>query len=181
MRRIVLSLAVALSAALTACSQGGQVLGTGGNDAERVILSVAGQINVARVNAGDKIIISAQDVRGEANGAIYNNSFTWRAQLATGTSSYPTTAFGPSGTQKACATATLAGSTYTPDFTPFLTVAAANPANVTFTPPAQVPGSPTFTPPLTSNAYCVIVTATSSNNVNGTIVVAITNPALPQL
>ncbi|HTJ28131.1 MAG TPA: hypothetical protein VMA36_18380 [Candidatus Limnocylindria bacterium] len=180
MRSIVLSLAVALSATLTACSGGGQVLGTGGNDPDHVLISVAGQLNVARVNAGSSLILSAQDVKGEQNGAIYNNTFTWHAALATATSSYPTTAFGTSGTEKPCATATLAGSTapYTPDYTPYLRPDTSNPANVVFTPPATIPGSPTLS--TTANAYCAIVTATATNGVIGTIIVAIVNPSSPQ-
>jgi hypothetical protein len=187
MRRIVLSLAVAASAVLTACSGGGQVLGTGNNDPERVIISVASQINVARVLAGSPMVLSATDVKGgDTNGVIYNNTFTWHAAIVNG-ASYPTTNFGQSGTTKPCAAVTLPGSTtpFAPDYTPFLTVDPSNSANVTFTPPAAIPGSPTIAnPPGTAatplNAYCAVVTATAVNGVVGSIVVAIVNPATPQ-
>jgi hypothetical protein len=190
MRRIVLSLAVALSGALTACSGGGQVLGTGGNDPDHVIISVGGQVNIARVNAGSPLILSAQDVKGNQNGAIYNNTFTWRAAIVNGPS-YPTTTFGQSGTLKPCALVTLAGSTtpYAPDYTTFLTFDPSNSANVTFTPPATIPaaatGAPTIANPAGTaatplDAYCAVITATAPNGTVGSIVVAITNPAAPQ-
>jgi hypothetical protein len=185
MRRIVLSLAVAASAALTACTGGGQVLGTGGNNPDRVIVSVAGQLNVARVLAGSPIVLSAQDVKdNQLNGAIYNNTFKWHAAIVNG-STYPTTDFGQSGTTKPCATVLLPGSTtpYAPDYTSFLTLDPSNSANVTFTPPATIPpaatGAPTLSPP-TGNAYCAIVTATAVNGTVGSIVVAIVSPGSPQ-
>jgi hypothetical protein len=184
MRRIVLSLAVAASALLTACSGGGQVLGTGNNDPDRVIVSVAGQLNLARVLAGSSTQISAQDVKGQHNGAIYNNTFTWHAAIING-ATYPTTDFNQSGTLKPCATVTLGTSTtpFAPDFTQFLTVDPANSANVTFNVPAVIPvptGAPAAVLTPSANAYCVIVTATAVNGVVGSLTVAVVNPASPQ-
>jgi hypothetical protein len=191
MRRIVLSLAVAVSAALTACSGGGQVLGTGNNDPERVVISLPSQLNVARVLAGGSMVLSATDVKdGNLNGVIYNNTFTWHAAIVNG-ASYPTTNFGQSGTLKPCAAVTLPGSTtaYAPDYTRFLTVDPANSANVTFNPPATIPASPVGAPTIANppgtpatplNAYCAVVTATAVNGKVGSIVVAIVSPASPQ-
>jgi hypothetical protein len=185
MRRIVLSLAVAASAALTACSGGGQVLGTGNNDPDHVIVSVIGQVNVARVLAGSSMVLSAQGVKdGNFNGAIYNNTFTWHAAVVNG-ATYPTTTFGQSGTTKPCATVTLGTSTtpFAPDYTQFLTVDPANSANVTFKPPAAIPipaGVPAVTLTPSANAYCAIVTATAVNGVVGSLIVAVVNPATPQ-
>jgi hypothetical protein len=191
MRRIVLSLAVAASAALTACTGGGQVLGTGANNPDVVIISVAGQVNVPRVLAGNPIVLSAQDVKNpNLNGAIYNNTFTWHAAIVNGPS-YPTSTGGPSGTTKPCATVLLPGSTtpYAPDYTSFLTLDPSNSANVTFTPPATIPAAPTGAPTIANppgtpatplNAYCAIITATAVNNVVGSIVVAIVSPGSPQ-
>jgi hypothetical protein len=184
MRRIVLSLAVACSAALTACSGGGQVLGTGGTDPDHVVISVAGQLNVARVNAGSPLTLSAVGVKGSQNGAIYTSTFTWHAAIING-QSYPTTNFGQSGTLKPCATVSSGTTPYTPDYTTYLTFDAANPANVTFTPPALIPppaGSTgaVATPLPTANAYCAVVTAKAANGATGSIIVAIVNPATPQ-
>lgn len=191
MRRIVLSLAVVASAALTACSGGGQVLGTGNNNPERVIISLPSQLNVARVLAGGSMALSATAVKdGDLNGVIYNNTFTWHATIVNG-ATYPTTDFGQSGTLKPCAVVSLPGGTtpYAPDYSQFLTVDPSNSANVTFKPPATIPASPvgaavianpagTAATPL--DAYCAIITATAVNGTIGTIVVAIVNPATPQ-
>ena len=190
MRRIVLSLAVACSAALTACSGGGQVLGTGGTSPDHVVISVAGQLNVPRVNAGSPLVLSAVGVKGSQNGAVYTSTFTWHAAIING-QSYPTTNFGQSGTLKPCAVVSLPGGTtpYAPDYSQFLTVDPSNSANVTFKPPATIPASPvgaavianpagTAATPL--DAYCAIITATAVNGTIGTIVVAIVNPATPQ-
>lgn len=183
MRRIVLSLAIAASVSLTACSGGGTVLGTSTNNPNRIIVSVPGQLNVARVLAGSSMVLSATATKdGDYNGVIAMNSFTWHAAIVNG-QSYPTTNFGQSGTLKACATVTYPSSTtgYLPDYTQFLTVDPSNPGNVTFAPPATIPATPLGPAALstTANAYCAIVTATAPNGVVGSIVVAIVSPANP--
>ena len=183
MRRIVLSLALAASAALAACSGGGQVLSTGGSGSDRVFISTGGQSNIPRVLAGSSIALSAVALRGSQNGVVTNNAFVWHAAIVNDVSYTANTL----GGTKTCAAVTSGPaatgpfSPYAPDYGSYLTVDPTNSANVTFSPPQTIPvPTGSFLGSLSAtNAYCAIVTATQGST-TGSQVIAIVNPALPQ-
>lgn len=197
MRRIVLSLAVLSATALGACSGGGSVLNfDNSSKPDRVILTVAGTSNIARVLPGAGLAISAVAVRGSQNGFTNHNNFRWSAQLvASGT--YTVNELGQ---QKPCQPINVtAGGVTTPLVTdlnvpPYSTIAIdpVNEANVIFFPPAVFP-PPAAGSTVTPNfPYCVIVSA-SSGTITGTgasttfvpdgavgsITVAVVNPQSP--
>lgn len=183
MRRFVLSLAVAASATLAACSGGGQVLSTGGSGADRIFISTGGQSNVPRVLAGSGIALSAIALRGSQNGTVQNNQFTWRAAIVNDVSYTANTL----GGTKACAAVTsgaaAAGpfSPYAPDYSIFVTIDPSNESNIIFSPPLTIPvPTGSFLGPLSAtNAYCAIISATQGST-TGSQVVSIVNPQLPQ-
>ncbi|MEA2663654.1 MAG: hypothetical protein QOI11_598 [Candidatus Eremiobacteraeota bacterium] len=183
MRRIVLSLAVAASAALAACSGGGQVLSTGGSGADRIFISTGGQSNIPRVLAGSGIALSALALRGSQNGVVGKNTFTWRAAIVNDVSYTANTL----GGTKACAAVTSSTAAagpftpYAPDYSIYIAIDPVNEANIIFQPPLTIPvPAGSFLGPLsTTNAYCAIVSATQGAT-TGSQVVAIVNPSFPQ-
>jgi hypothetical protein len=181
MRRIVLSLAVLGAASLGACSGGGSVLNSvGATTPDKVILTIAGSSNVARVLPGAALPISAVAVKGPQNGVLSNNRFVWTAALVT-SGQYT---FNTTGQTKACAQVTqTAGATTTPfgaDFSIYITIDPTNEANVTFTPPTTIP-PPAGTSITPHYPYCVIVNATTvGSNVVGSITVAVVDPQNPE-
>jgi hypothetical protein len=183
MRRILLSLALAASAALAACSGGGSVLSSGDSGPDHIIITTGGQSNVPRVLAGSGIALSALAVRGSQNGVLGNNHFIWHAAIVNGASYTSNT----DGGQKACGavtSATAAAGPFTPfapDYSIFVTIDPVNEANIIFEPPLSIPVSAgSFLGPLSAtSAYCAVVTATQGS-VTGSLIVAIVNPQLPQ-
>ncbi len=183
MRRIVLSLAVLGAASLGACSGGGSVLNSvGANSPDKVILTVAGSSNVARVLPGAGIPISAQAVNGSGNGVLSNNRFIWTAALVT-SGSYP---FNTTGQTKPCAQVlqTPVGGTATPyaaDFGIYVAIDPVNEANIIFYPPTIIPlpaGSSSIEPVY---PYCVVVSAAAvGSSAVGSITVAVVNPQNPE-
>ncbi len=183
MRRIVLSLAVALSAALAACSGGGQVLSTGGSGSDRILITTGGQSNVPRVLAGSSIALSALALRGSQNGVVEKNTFTWNAAIVNDVS-YTANVLGGTKTCAAVTSATAAAgpfSPYAPDYSIYVTIDPSNEANVIFSPPLTIPvPAGSFLGALSAaNAYCAIITATQGST-TGSQIVSIVNPALPQ-
>jgi hypothetical protein len=198
MRRFVLSLAVMGAAALVACSGGGSVLSfnNGGGASDRVIVTVAGPTNIARVLPGAGIAISAVGVRGSQNGTTVNNRFRWSATLVTS----GTYVFNADGQTRPCqqlsfqpfpfpATApppTPAPIPYAADFGIYIAIDPTNESNIEFIPPTIIPVPAGATPgaTITTNfPYCVIVTATpivngSASNA-GSILVVVANPQNP--
>ncbi len=184
MRRIVLSLAVAVSAALAACTGGGQVLSTGGGTAsDHIIITTGGQSNVLRVLAGSGIALSAVAVRGSQNGVVGDNKFIWHAALINGATYTSNTL----GGQKPCASVTSSTSAagpftdYSPDYSVAVAIDPVNEANIIFEPPLLIPvPAGSFLGPLSAaSAYCAIITATQ-NGTTGSAIVAIVNPQIPQ-
>ncbi len=184
MRRIVLSLAVAASAALAACSGGGSVLSTGGTSApDHIIITTGGSSNVPRVLAGSGIALSALAVRGPQNGVLGNNKFIWHAAIVNGASYTANTL----GGQKPCAAVTSATAAagpftpYAPDYSASVAIDPVNEANIIFEPPLSIPvPAGSFLGPLSAaSAYCAVITATQGGN-TGSLIVAIVNPQIPQ-
>ncbi len=193
MRRIVLSLAVLGAASLGACSGGGSVLnGVGANTPDKVIVTVAGSSNVARVLPGGGIPISAVAVKGGQNGVLSNNDFRWSAALVTA-GNYP---FNTTGQTKPCQAVTQAsGGTTTPyaaDFGIYIAIDPTNESNILFFPPTIIP-SPAGTVVTPHFPYCVVVTATAGtitgsglstvfvpNGAVGSITVAVVDPQNPE-
>jgi hypothetical protein len=204
MRRFVLSLAVMGAAALVACSGGGSVLSfdNGGGSPDRVIVTVVGPTNIARVLPGAGLALSAVGTRGSQNGTTVNNSFRWSAALVTS----GTYTFNADGQTRPCQQLVFqpfpfpAGSTPTPapipyaaDFSIYVTIDPTNESNIIFSPPIAVPNPGPASPPLpatpppgagslaTNFPYCVVVSATNRNSgAVGSITVAVVNPAAPQ-
>jgi len=204
MRRIVKSLAVLSVLALGACGGGGGSVLSFDNSstADRVIITVQGPSNVARVLPGAVLPLSASSVKGSQNGYLSNNSYTWSATLVA-SGQY---AVNPLGVTKPCQpilfqpAGPLTGSPpapppafpYTADFSLYLTIDPTNESNVELIPPTIVP-NPNPIPPsgpippgagtLTVNfPYCIVVTATprggNANNA-GSITVAVVSPSAP--
>jgi hypothetical protein len=183
MRRIVLSLAVALSAALAACSGGGQVLSTGGSGSDRILITTGGQSNIPRVLAGSGIALSALALRGSQNGVVDKNTFIWHAAIVNDVS-YTANTLGGTKTCAAVTSATAAAgpfSAYAPDYSIYIAIDPTNESNVIFEPPLTIPvPAGSFLGPLSAaNAYCAIITATQGST-TGSQIVSIVNPALPQ-
>jgi hypothetical protein len=183
MRRFALSLAVVASAALAACSGGGQVLSTGGSGSDRILVTTGGQSNVARVLAGSSIALSAQAVRGSQNGTVGNNAFVWHAAIVNDVS-YTVNTLGGTKPCAAVTSATAAAGPFTPfapDYSIYIAIDPTNEANVIFSPPLSIPvPAGSFLGTLSAtNAYCAIVSATQGST-TGSQVVAIVNPQLPQ-
>jgi hypothetical protein len=183
MRRFALSLAVVASAALAACSGGGQVLSTGGSGSDRILVTIGGQSNVARVLAGSSIALSAQAVRGSQNGTVGNNAFVWHAAIVNDVS-YTVNTLGGTKPCAAVTSATAAAGPFTPfapDYSIYIAIDPTNEANVIFSPPLSIPvPAGSFLGTLSAtNAYCAIVSATQGST-TGSQVVAIVNPQLPQ-
>jgi len=184
MRRIVLSLAVAASAVLAACSSGGQVLSTGGTGVDRVLITTGGQSDIARVLAGSAIPLSAQALRGSQNGIVTNNKFTWHAAIVNDASYTANT----DGGQKPCAAVTSATAAagpftpYAPDYSIYVAIDPTNESNIIFQPPLSIPlPAGSFLGPLSAaSAYCAIVTAATPGGAVGSTIVAIVNPQIPQ-
>jgi hypothetical protein len=197
MRRIVLSLAVLSATALGACSGGGSVLNfDNSSKPDRVIVTVVGPSNVARVLPGASLPLSAVAVRGSQNGFVNGNNFRWSAALIT-SGTYTANELGQT---KACQAITVtSGGTTTPlatdlDFGPYavITIDPTNEGNVLFTPPAVFPppfAGSTVTP---HYPYCVVVSASSGHITGsgssttfvpdgavGSITVAVVDPAFP--
>jgi hypothetical protein len=184
MRRIVTSLAVLGALAVSACSGGGSVLSFDNSSTpDRVILTVVGPTNIARVLPGAGLPISATAVRGSQNGVVPTNRFRWSAALSVG-GQYSSNSL---GVLKDCGSVTMTagGSTvpYTADFSSFIAIDPTNGANIVFTPPTTIPPPAGATLALPAAApYCVIVSATpiggSAGN-TGSITVAVVNPLNP--
>ena len=200
MRRIVKSLASAgVLLALGACSGGGSVLNfSNDNVPDRVIVTVQGATNLARVLPGAGLPISAVAVKGSQNAILNVNRFKWSAALTTGLSYN----FTPDGNQqRACASVMflpagppgVTAFPYTADFGIYIAIDPTNEGNIEFIPPTTIPNpnpipaAPPIPPgagTLTTNfPYCVIVTATPIVNGNagnsGSILVEVANPANP--
>ena len=199
MRRIVKSSATVLAVlALGACSGGGSVLNFGGsNKPDRVIVTVQGPSNIARVLPGAGLPLSAVAVQGSQNGTLSNNRFKWSAVLTTG-QQYVSNVL---GVMKPCQSVMFqpagppgaAAFPYTADFGIYIAIDPVNEANIEFIPPTIIPNPNPLPPPpapippgagtLTPNyPYCVTVTATpiggdASNS--GSITVAVVNPQNP--
>ncbi|MDB5072496.1 MAG: hypothetical protein JWM87_3607 [Candidatus Eremiobacteraeota bacterium] len=199
MRRIVKSLAAVLGVlSLGACGGGGSVLSTdNSNTPDRVIVTVQGGSNVARVLPGAGLPLSAVAVKGTQNGFLSNNRFKWSAALTTGGQYVANTL----GVLKPCASIMfqpagppgVAAFPYTADFGIYIAIDPTNEANIEFIPPTIVPNpNPIPAPPApvppgagtlsTNFPYCVTVTATpiggSALN-SGSITVAVVNPQNP--
>jgi hypothetical protein len=190
MRRFVLSLGIVGAVALTACSGGGTVLNfnSGGTSSDRVIVTVVGPTNIARVLPGASIALSAFATNGSQNGAVGTNRFKWSAAVTTG-QQYIANALGQT---KPCANliytpAGGTGVTFLPDLNvpPYSTIAIdpTNEANILFIPPptlslpAGAPVGSTVTPAF---PYCAVVSATSlDSGAVGSIIVAVVNPQAP--
>jgi hypothetical protein len=194
MRRIVLSLAVLGAASLGACSGGGSVLNSvGANSPDKVILTVVGSANVARVLPGAGLPISAVAVSGSQNGVLSNNNFRWSAMMVT-SGSYT---FNTTGQTKACAQVlqTPTGGTATPyaaDFGIYIAIDPVNEANILFIPPTIIP-APAGSTIATHYPYCVVVTAMAGtitgtglntkfvpSGAVGSITVAVVDPQNPE-
>jgi hypothetical protein len=185
MRRLALAL---LSAgALTACSGGGSVLNFDSSTTpDRVIVTVVGPSNIARVIPGASLPLSATAIKG--TGYLSNNRFKWSAALTTG-SSY---VFNTLGQTKPCADVTLtqSGTTsvYLPDMSIYIAIDPTNESNILFIPPPTIP-LPFSAPPGSTIAinfpYCVAVSATALDSdghpttATGSITVAVVNPQAP--
>ncbi|HEY0613269.1 MAG TPA: hypothetical protein VGC96_01465 [Candidatus Elarobacter sp.] len=191
MRRIVQSLAVTSVLALAACSGGGSVLSLGSNSqSERVIVTVQGPTNIARVLPGAGLPISAVGVRGSQNGIVFVNRFRWSAAVTTPATSYTANA---EGQTRPCGslTYTPAGGTatpYLPDFGIYIAIDPTNESNIEFIPPTTVPlpaGAPVGSSVGTTFPYCVILSATQLDDHGrptsavGSITVAVVNPLSP--
>jgi hypothetical protein len=194
MRRIVLSLAVLSALTLGACSGGGSALSFGGNSqSERVIVTVQGPSNIARVLPGAALPLSAVGVRGSQNGIVFVNRFRWSAAVTAG-QQYIANA---EGQTRPCATLlfTPAGGTagaFTPDLNvpPYSTIAIdpTNEANILFIPPTSLSlpaGAPVGSTVTPAFPYCVTVSATQLDDHGnptpsvGSITVAVVNPQAP--
>ena len=188
MRRIVKSLAAAgVLLALGACSGGGSVLNFSNDTVpDRVIVSVQGATNLARVIPGAGLAISAVAVKGPQNAALNFNRFIWSAALTTGMT-YNFTADG--NQQRACQNVVLTqsgvGTPLTADFGIYIAIDPTNEANIEFIPPTIIPVPAGATPgsTITPNfPYCVVVTATprggGAQNA-GSITVVVTSPNAP--
>jgi hypothetical protein len=201
MRRIVKSLVAVLGVlSLGACGGGGSVLNFDSSTTpDRVIVTVQGPSNIARVLPGAGLPISAVAVKGSQNGFLSNNRFKWSAALTTGGQYIANT----DGATKPCASVMfqpagppgVAAFPYTADFGVYIAIDPTNEANIEFIPPTiipnpnPIPAPPAPVPPgagtLTTNyPYCVTVTATpiggggSAAN-SGSITVAVVNPQNP--
>lgn len=199
MRRIVTSLAAVLGVlSLGACSGGGSVLNFDNSSTpDRVIVTVQGPSNIARVLPGAALPLSAVAVKGSQNGFLSNNRFKWSATLV-GSGQYVSNTDG--GT-KPCQPVTflpagppgVTSFAYTADFSIYLLIDPTNESNVELIPPTIIPnpnpippppapvppGAGTLTPAF---PYCIVVTATpiggSAAN-SGSITVAVVNPQNP--
>jgi len=188
MRRIVKSLAAAgVVLALGACSGGGSVLNFNSSATpDRVIVTVVGPTNLARVLPGAGLPLTAVAVQGSQNGFLNSNKFRWSAALTTGM----TYNFTSDGNQtRPCANVNLTQSgtsaPYTADFGIYIAIDPTNESNIEFIPPTIIPVPGTATPgsTITTNfPYCVVVTATpiggGAQN-SGSITVVVVSPAAP--
>jgi hypothetical protein len=193
MRRIVFSLAVLSTAALSACSGGGSVLNFSNNPApDHVIITTADPTNIARVLPGAGIALSAIQVNGSQNGLLSGNNYRWSAALTVGGTYIANTL----GQTKPCASvmATFGGvsSPFVTDFGIYIAIDPVNEANIIFFPPTVLPlpaGATTIT---TNYPYCVVVNAQPGKITGtglgttftptgppGSITVAVVNPANP--
>ncbi len=193
-RRLVLSFAAILSAAmLGACSGGGSVLSfDNGTTPDHVIVTVQAPLNIARVLPGAGLPLSAVAVRGSQNGLLNINTFRWSAALTTGLQ-YPFNTFGQT---KPCANVniTSGGVTqpYLPDFGIYIAIDPTNEANIEFIPPIIIPAPFAGSTIATNYPYCVIVNA-QGGHISGTglgttftpigppgsLLVAVVNPQNP--
>jgi len=188
MRRIVMSLAVLSVLTLGACSGGGSVLNfSNSSTPDRVIVTVVGTTNIARVLPGAGLPLTATAVRGSQNGFLNVNRFKWSAALTTG----GTYNFTSDGNQsRPCANVNLIQSgvsaPYTADFGIYIAIDPTNESNIELIPPTIIPVPGTATPGSTIQTnypYCVVVTATPIVNGgaqnSGSITVAVVNPSNP--
>ena len=184
MRRIAMSLAILSTLSLGACSGGGSVLNFDGNsNPDRVVVTVQGPTNLARVLPGAGLPITATSVRGSQNGYVATNRFKWSAAMTTGMT-YNFTSDG--NQQRNCANVTITQSgtvvPYTADFSTYIAIDPTNESNIEFIPPVTLPlpaGATTITP---NFPYCVVVTATPLNgsaNNSGSITVVVVSPSAP--
>lgn len=187
MRRFVL-LAVACVLSLSACSGAGSVLSTGDRGKpDKVIITVIGASNIARVLPGASIPLSATAAIGPGNGTSTVNRFLWSAALVTSGSYVANT----NGGTKPCndVTVTSGGVTqpYGTDFSIDLTIDPTNEANVLFTAPPSI-AAPAGATLAVNYPYCVVVTAKALSGsstsaqvlATGSIVVAVVNPSAPE-
>ena len=185
MRRFVKSLAAAgVVLALGACSGGGSVLNFSSDATpDRIIVTVVGPTNLARVLPGAGLPLTAVAVKGSQNSFVNGNRFKWSAALTTGMF-YNFTSDG--NQQRPCATVNLTqgGVTfpYVADFGIYIAIDPTNESNIEFIPPTIIPVPAGGTTITVNYPYCVVVTATpiggGAQN-SGSITVVVVNPAAP--
>jgi hypothetical protein len=197
MRRIVKSLAAAgVLLALGACSGGSVLNFTNDTNPDRVIITVQGPTNLARVLPGAGLPLSAIQVKGSQNTIINGNNFRWSAALTTGLFYNFTT---DGNQQKPCGTVTLTqsgtGTPYLADFGVYIAIDPTNEANVIFIPPTIIPvpaGAPAGSTVTPVFPYCVTINAQpgkisgsglgttfTPNGSPGSITIVVVNPAAP--
>lgn len=175
MRRIVLSVMVAGSAAaLAACGGGGTAFGSGSNSIDRVVVTGSGSLSgVNKVVPGGTIVLSATGVKGSSNTTAGDNGYSWSASYApVGT---PAQALA-TGSQIFCNGLT------TPAISPAgsLNVSSVNPSTLTLVVPTAVPAvtapAASIAPAAPAGSYCLIVQAThTADGKFGTAVVVVDN------
>ena len=188
MRRYVLPFAVAVAAALAACSGGGSVLSTGGS-ATNVTVSDANQSgsqlpSALYVRQGGAagvtpLRLHAQAATGGSNNGVTNGIFTWTvSSTVTGNASG-----GPMNNNVSCSLLTVAPSpqpaapaTPVPAGVVLYTVPASaltvdpeDTSYATFAPPALPPAQPGFA--YVNSTYCVRINATTGNATGSALVV----------
>jgi len=177
MRRYVLPFAVAVAAALAACSGGGSVLSTGGSTASNIIITSANQnansvgaplsVRVAQASGiNQPLVLHAQGVNGQQNGAVYP-PFTWSAGYQTS----GTISGGATGTPVSCGPLTVvpsaqpaAPATPTPAVATGYTLPASavtgsaqDSSYATFQPPPRKALVPVLSQPLTPVAFGTMI------------------------
>lgn len=174
MRRIVLPIAVAVAAALAACSGGGSVLGTASDPQNIVIqpvnLTVPG---LYAVRQGSALQLRAQGVTGSQNGTV-TKTYTWDVSYATS----GTYRLNTGGQTASCAplttvpvpnpapTAAPAAFAYTlPQSS--IAVGPEDSSVATFTPPVVAPPAGTA---FSNGSYCAVVNAHSGGAVGSIFV-----------
>lgn len=191
MRRYVLPFAVAVAAALAACSGGGSVLSTGGSSASNLIITSGnenansvGQPLTVRVSQASglnqPLLLHVQGVNGQQNGAVYP-TYTWGvAGAVTGTySGGVTNAPVTCSSLQIIPTVPPAPASPAPVATTFpyslpsssIQVSAQDSSYATFQPPALPPAPAGFAYTSPNQSYCARVVVTGGGGTGSTIVV----------
>ena len=186
MRRFVLPFAVAVAAALAACSGGGSVLSTGGS-AAHVIITDANQSGntqpgtfFVRQSAATPLRLHAQAVTGSTNGVV-GGLFTWVVSAAV---SGVNASGGPTASNISCSQLTVVPAPQpSPTKAPIafgyvvpassLVVDPQDTSFATFVPPAIPPPPTGFA--YANQTYCVNILATTGST-TGSVVVVVSNP-----